>query len=906
MDRPLSAADPLRAMPGIASPVATRHSSSGADANIHAVGAPAPRVGRRQEFAAVREALTTSDEVAGAVLIGDAGVGKTTLARMAVNSLEGIKVQWVAATESARAVPLGAFADLIVPSALRDPVTFLSAARNSLVSQGPIVLGVDDAHLLDQLSATLLHRIAIDRSVRIVVTVRSGEPAPDTITALWKDRYLTRVELGPFTKAESIELVESVIGGKLEGLSADLIWEASGGNALYLHHLIADAVESGVLRRTRNVWQLRGHAGVTSELADLLNARIGVLPKHIQRALRLLSLCEPMDIVVLASLAGDDAVEESEARGLIRVVDDGAQLNARFEHPLFGEVTRQTLGVAAARRLRGEIVTAMHGARVRPGADTLRLAELALGADQPVDTALLVNAAHTAIALSDVALGERFARAAIDHGAVGLAAVDLLARALLWQGRADEVETTLAAFSSDQLTEAELVRWGATRFSNFYFSVGDPTPGDEVLSLLKGRVQAKPLASIVQAISSTRELNWNRLEEAVALGLGVLDDPDAPAFAVAWAAFGTTRALSLMGRGAEVEAIADRLRAVGTRIDGLLRYPAAYGEVQALAFTGRFAEAQDRAAEYVDFSSSGQYLAWGMAKTMHGFVEVATGRFASAIDKLESAVAALVSPSVAAWSFPARTALAEAYSAVGRISDARRTIEDARKWLRPHLALFDPQLRIAEAWTAAADMGSRAGIESAQVAARVAADSGQYAIEAEALHAAARFGDHTVAGRLAELTSIVDGRLVPLYACHAAAVANGVAEDLEQCARDFEELDAALSAADAAAQAATRYLQDGNRARSAVLAAMAHRLAVACGGAVTPALRNTAEYLPLTSREREIANLVAAGLSNVDIAERLCLSARTVEGHIYRACTKLDLSRRDELAAVVQRPPPGA
>ncbi|HUH68885.1 MAG TPA: hypothetical protein VLZ05_08345 [Mycobacterium sp.] len=124
-----------------------------------------------------------------------------------------------------------------------------------------------------------------------------------------------------------------------------------------------------------------------------------------------------------------------------------------------------------------------------------------------------------------------------------------------------------------------------------------------MLSLLKERVQAKPLASIVQAIGSARALHWNRLEEAVGLGLGVLDDPDAPAFAVAWAAFGTTRALSLMGRGAEVEAIADRLREVGSRIDGLLRYPAAYGEVQALAFTGRFAEAQDRAAEYLDFSS---------------------------------------------------------------------------------------------------------------------------------------------------------------------------------------------------------------------------------------------------------------------------------------------------------------
>ena len=85
------------------------------------------------------------------------------------------------------------------------------------------------------------------------------------------------------------------------------------------------------------------------------------------------------------------------------------------------------------------------------------------------------------------------------------------------------------------------------------------------------------------------------------------------------------------------------------------------------------------------------------------------------------------------------------------------------------------------------------------------------------------------------------------------------------------------------------------------MSATANRLAVLCGGAVTPALRDMAEYLPLTVREREIANLVAAGLSNPQIADRLYLSARTVESHIYRACTKLSLKSRDELAAVVQQ-----
>jgi DNA-binding NarL/FixJ family response regulator len=57
----------------------------------------------------------------------------------------------------------------------------------------------------------------------------------------------------------------------------------------------------------------------------------------------------------------------------------------------------------------------------------------------------------------------------------------------------------------------------------------------------------------------------------------------------------------------------------------------------------------------------------------------------------------------------------------------------------------------------------------------------------------------------------------------------------------------------------------------------------------------------VTSREREIASLIAGGLSNREIADRLTVSVRTVEGHIYRACIKLDVTDRDELAKIVSK-----
>ena len=53
----------------------------------------------------------------------------------------------------------------------------------------------------------------------------------------------------------------------------------------------------------------------------------------------------------------------------------------------------------------------------------------------------------------------------------------------------------------------------------------------------------------------------------------------------------------------------------------------------------------------------------------------------------------------------------------------------------------------------------------------------------------------------------------------------------------------------------------------------------------------------LTRREHAVAELVASGYRNAEIAARLNLSVRTVEGHIYRTYEKLGISRREELKA---------
>ena len=65
-----------------------------------------------------------------------------------------------------------------------------------------------------------------------------------------------------------------------------------------------------------------------------------------------------------------------------------------------------------------------------------------------------------------------------------------------------------------------------------------------------------------------------------------------------------------------------------------------------------------------------------------------------------------------------------------------------------------------------------------------------------------------------------------------------------------------------------------------------------------PQLPSPHQLAELTSREREVMTLVAAGMRNDEIADRLVISCATVKTHVSRALRKLDARDRAQLVAI--------
>lgn len=864
-----------------------------------------PLTGRAEELRFIDAAIRRSRGPRGVVLAGAAGVGKTRLAREALASAEqrGVATRWATGTASARALPLGAFAALL-GTVGGDPARVLRQATDALLAgagRAGVVVGVDDAHLLDELSAFLVHQLVLRGAARVVVTVRTAEPAPDAVTALWKDGHLDRLEVQPLSEAEIAVLLEAVLGGPVDSRGAARMWALTCGNALYLRQLVDGEVESGRLSEVGGVWRWLGEPEVSPGLAELVDARMGQLSERVRDVVDVLALGEPLGVALLAQLTDPAAVEDAEGCGLVRAERDGRRLQMRLAHPLYGEVRRARIGQLRARRLRGRIASALAGVGGRRADDTLRRAVLALDSDLAPDSQQLIAAARAAVHVLDFSLAERLARAAVAAGG-GFDARLALVYALGWLSRGAEVEIELAALTD--VVDADIERTLVTipRVGNLFWTLRQPAEAEAVLDGAAAATTDEGSRRVLSAMRAACHAFLGRSHQAVQSGIEALTSEALPDQAVVLATYGLVGGLGVLGRADEVGSAASRGYAAGARSfdAAVLRLGLGDLHVLALRLGGYLHEAERIALDRRDESpdTPGPQELYGVS--LLGHAALARGQLRTSIRWLREARAGLAKFETLGFEVRCLLSLTQALAMVGDAASARHALVELEAEWHPGFVFLEPEMVLARAWVAAAEGAVSEGITLAHEAAEVAVGRSQLAHEVLALHTAVCFGDPSVAGRLATLATRVDGPRAPAAAAQAAALAAADGDALRAASVQLEQIGDLLAAADAAAQAATAYTRRYQPGTAQAAATRAHRLAESCGGARTPALIAVARPLPLTEREREIVTLAAQGLSNRQIADRLVVSVRTVEGHLYRAGAKLGATNRAMLAALLR------
>ncbi len=783
-----------------------------------------------------------------------------------------------------RSVPLGALAAIGGPGELVAP----GAAA-------PRVVVLDDADLLDEMSALILGQHAAEGRIRLLGTVRAATDLPEMLGALLADGTLERISLDPLGAADVAQLLTKVLGDAVSPAALREIARLGAGVPLFIRELVLDALSAGTLRRVDGVWRLERVTARSGGLAELLDARLAGIGAAERAALELVAMAEPVGLRLVLELVDTTVIGSLERRGLLDVDRGDRRLPLRICHPLYAELISRATPVSARITYARQLSDALAATGLRRGHDLLRWAAWRLEAGCPIERDKIVAAArHAAASGADISLRERLAAAAFDNTRAAGEGM-LLYRVLIESGRfqaADELLETLErlACSPDEraaiaVARAYRVSWAATGgideglaiLAEAAGTVGDPAQA-ALLAAHHGTLLAAAgrFGAAIGLLEPLLAAPWPQVRKLAAAG-AALAYPVVAGFEAALSAF----SLVLAERGAQDEGE----RAYPSLIGFAALTRCTFGDPGGAAAFGR--DAADRAVERGD--AVGQ--AWAGAGLAAIHLAVGSLRDA-AINAAEAArlFQALRNPNGELWCLA--TGLAAA-SQRGAHDDAQRLATAVAAIPMPsHLRALGAEVVRALAWHDAARGDYGAARDRLWRAAESWAADGMTATVVLGALELFRL-DHQAAADLIKLVAVPDDW--PLGRCVRQLIdAAGDTGALKDAAQSFSALGFTLYAAEAYAAAAITAADLGSTADASRLSAQARTLAAECGAA-TPLLARLGRPRGLTAREHQIAGCAAQGLSNRQIADRLRLSERTVENHLARTYAKLGLSGRTEL-----------
>jgi DNA-binding CsgD family transcriptional regulator len=841
-------------------------------------------VARERELA---ELVTAVTDGSGAVLSGAVGVGKTALAAAVARHVEpfGDRVERMVATDASRSISFGALAPVLPPDIIPlHPALVLAAIRrrqDELGGTARALFVVDDAHLLDDHSAATLLGLVSTGAVRLVATVRTGEPAPDAVHALWKDGFVAHHEIAPFDRPATQQFLGAILGGEVAAGTASMLWQHTRGNALYLSELAHDARANHRLVDEHGVWIWRGDLTVPPRLADLLDRRFDGLSPAGLDALGALVLGEPLPFVVLEDIATEAGLAELEACQVVATNERDGVTWYRFAHPMLGAAAANRLTPTRRRRLARTLSAAPSS-----GADIVRRAMWQLDVSDAPDVDVLRSGA-AAVFLTQPALARRLAERALPHDPTPLSAL-LLADAHAELGEVDAARNAQALATERISSDDDRLHVRLNQVSLIAFSDRRPDLALDALASARTELPDR-YAPEIESMAAQVTVFSARPAEALERAERVLDGSPPRASALR-ATSARVMALAMVDRSVEAINAAERLLA---EVAAGPATPYAQGIAHIAAQIARFvywagqdAPATDPSGRWpVPPADGGRALPTDPVfhPLFEGGRRLLEGQVAAAIAPLREAVAQQRSGEGLLRS-EAVALLVVALAATGNVIDARQLLDQSP----PDRVAVYPGLRSWAVSAVDAADGRPTAVALAFDAYGEARAAGSPISAVAYLAAAARYG--AAARADAELSRWGHRFESPISAARAVGIAARASGDTGALLTAAEQHAALGVAGDAVELADLAVAAIGN------VRAAARAKASAFADDLRRRLRQAelapAPVIALTRRELEVATLAARGMSDQDIAATLVISVRTVESHLAATYRKLAINSR--------------
>ena len=919
-------------------------------------------IGRVRELELLRSALESACSGDGVVLlVGEAGVGKSRLlAELLAGPAADALVVRVGCLEADQAEPYALIVQLAdalgglalpfehAPEAERQTRRVERAVRAGLqcmAGDRVLILAAEDLHWCDQPSLSVLLALA-QRPGRCLLAL-SCRPGPLTpalagfLAELGRLRPGSQIVLGALDRAEVVRMIRAILAldESVPGDLLDEIMAATEGVPFLVEEVVRSLVESGGLELSASGWRRRPGVPlqVPGSLRQVIEARLlRPPPEVVQVATLTAAIGHLSDLGLIRSLAGlDEATLLRSLRALTdaQILVTGPDGGLAFRHALTREAVlgrllgleRQALHRTVAEALEREPTTpapvlAFHWSRAgdvgRAAPHALQAArqaatlnahreaigqyEIALAGQAASETEILVEIGDHHAALSEceaAVLHYRRARSrlAVDGDTAGAAALSLrIGSAFADQKRRAEAQRHAEAALAG-LPPGHPERWRAGLLLALQLSAQGEygqaeaalrgTRDDAAGVGLLARLRVEYELGGVRAVQG----DWTALERAATTVLDEAPDTSDDALALRHDAHAALGEMAFyrgqLERSSEQHraclAIAERR---GLLTDQVL---ARWSVAMRLYYLGRWSEMREALAEVQALG-----FAW-MAELAPHFELWLDGCWEEA---------------EAGWS-RSWARLAREPDLEFQVGVVRYTTEVLLLLDRPAeaLDLVDDLLARARAVGAASHELRLVSCEAAALA-RLGDPRAGAACEA-GLSLARRAGARGCEGLLLRARALAHraaGRWLEAFAdCEASAAL------LEALGMAFE---AALGHRESGLLRKARGRKgDRERAEASLRTARAHflevgaqRLVAEVDGlldALTVNNRPSPRGASLSGREREVAELVAAGLSNRQIARRLVISEKTAAHHVGSILNKLGFGTRAEIAAYVARLP---